>query len=290
MIRFLAKVMIQRLLGALPGGHAVYGLLQRHGTRSIAPNPEAIANKEMLGRQLIGWLAEAGADPATLGPHLDIGAGWLPVVPLVLHRHGITPQTWVDVAPVMRWPAVAAVARQLGFDAGDPDLDGWLARHHCRYLAPALPPYPLPEGGFGLVTCLQVMQHPAPDEVAALYRDIARLLRPGGFCVVTITLDDQYALMDPSLSRFNFLRYDEATWRRWFANPFTPFNRLGAADHRAALSELPFDIVAWKTAGGGPDELAQLDRIVPAACFAHRPRADLALTGLRFVLRRREGP
>ncbi|MFM9597909.1 hypothetical protein ACKI1O_52515, partial [Streptomyces scabiei] len=74
-----------------------------------------------------------------------------------------------------------------------------------------------------------------------------------------------------------------------FTNPFTPLNRLGAADHRAALAGLPFDIVAWETEGGGPDDLAELDRIVPAACFAHRPRADLALTGLRFVLRRREG-
>lgn len=290
MMRFLAKAAIQRLLGILPGGPAVYGLLQRYGTRSTAPDAQTIADKQLLARRLVGWLADAGADPGALGPYLDIGAGWLPIVPLVLHQHGVTPQTWVDVAPVLRWPAVSAVARHLGFDAAGGDLRGWLDRHRFTYLAPALPPYPVPDGGYGLVTCLQVLQYPKPGEVAGVYREIARLLRPGGYCIVTIRLDDQYALSDPGLSRFNFLRYDEATWARWFTNPFTPLNRLGAADHRAALEGLPFDIVAWKTDGGGADELAQLDRIRPAACFAHRPRADLALTGVRFILRRREAP
>lgn len=290
MIRFLAKAATQRLLGAMPGGPAVYGLLQRHATRSTAPDAQTIADKHLLARQLVGWLTDAGVDPAALGPYLDIGAGWLPVVPLVLHRHGVAPQTWVDVAPVLRWPAVAAVARDLGLAADDRDLGRWLARHRFTYLAPALPPYPLADGSCGLVTCLQVLQYPKPHQVRALHEDVARLLRPGGIYIVTIRLDDQYALSDPALSRFNFLRYDKATWSRWFDNPFTPLNRLGAADHRALLDGLPFEVVAWHAAGGGPDELAELDRIRPAACFAHRPRSDLSLTGLRFVLRRRPLP
>ncbi len=290
MMRFLAKAAIQKLLGSLPGGAAAYGLLQRYGTRSTAPEPQTIADKHRLARHLVGWLTEAGAVPAELGPYLDIGAGWLPIVPLVLHQHGVTPQDWVDMAPVLRWPAVAAVARHLGLTADDGDLDRWLARHGFTYLAPALPPYPLTDGAYGLVTCLQVLQYPKPDAVRAMHRDVARLLRPGGFYVVTVRLDDQYALSDPGLSRFNFLRYDEASWARWFTNPFTPLNRLGAADHRALLDGLPFEIVHWQTFGGGPAELAQLDRITPAACFAHRTRADLATTGLRFLLRRRAGP
>lgn len=290
MMRFLAKAAIQRLLGAVPGGPAAYGLAQRYGTRSTAPDAQTIADKHRLALKLVDWLAEAGAVPADLGPYLEIGAGWLPVVPLVLHQHGVAPQTWVDVAPVLRWPAVAAVARHLGLAADDGDLSRWLARHGFAYRAPALPPYPEVRGGYGLVTCLQVLQYPKPHEVRQVHRDVARLLRPGGHYVATIRLDDQYALSDPALSRFNFLRYDAATWGRWFTNPFTPLNRLGAADHRALLDGLPFEIVAWHTVGGGPAELAELDRIAPAACFAHRPRADLALTGLRFILRRQPGP
>lgn len=286
MMRFLAKTALQRLFATVPGGRAAYGLLQRHATRSTAPVAESIDDKHRLALDLIGWLAEAGAAPADLGPGLDIGAGWLPVVPIVLRRHGLAPQTLIDIAPVLRWPTVVAVARHLGSPAEDPDLDRWLARHDFTYLAPALPPYPLAGGSYGLVTCLQVLQYPKAHEVRAMHEEVARLLRPGGYYIATIRLDDQYALSDPTLSRFNFLRYDEARWTCWFANPFTPLNRLGAADHRALLDGLPFEIVAWCTRGGGPAELAELDRIRPAACFAHRPRADLALTGLRFILRR----
>jgi SAM-dependent methyltransferase len=289
MIRFVAKVATQRVLGAVPGGRRVYGAMQRHLTRSVVPTRETLADKVAVAERLTGVVTDAGAALTTLGPYLDIGCGWLPVVPLHLRRQGLGPQTWVDIAPVLDRAGLLAVERYLGLTSAGASIDDSLSRHDVTYLAPAVPPYTLASGGFGLITCLQVMQYPTPAQLRAIHAEAARLLRPGGLYVASLRLDDQYAHGDPALSRFNFLRYDDAVWRRWFLNPFTPLNRLRARDHEALLADLPFERVQWTIRGGAAAELAELDRIRPADCFAGYSRNELAQTELRFVLRRRDG-
>lgn len=298
MIRFLVKVAAQRAVGALPHGPRLYDWMQRRVTRSIVATPENVRHKRAVALAMAALIETRGGIPiAEAGPHLDIGAGWLPVIPLVFRQLGLGEQVLVDIIRGLRPDAVFAAARLLdaergGLPALNPpeagsDLEGWLSGLGIAYRVPARPPYPLDDGTFRLISCTQVFQHPPAPAIRAIHAEAARLLAPGGLYVATIRLDDQYARSDPSLPRFHFLRYGRAAWERWFANPMASFNRLRASDHARLFEGLPFDRLVWEEEGGGPAELAELARSRPHPEFAGYRPEDMARTGLTFLMRRR---
>lgn len=298
MIRFLAKVGVQRILGAVPGGMGIYGVLQRHLTKSTGPDRDSVLGKAAEAEDYIRRIEALGLPVGSCRLHVDIGAGWLPTIPLILYGRGVERQILFDLDPLMRLEAAmgAAAILEEAADAtfpnpaSDADLDGWLGRMGIRYTAPAIPPYDLPSGCADLVTCSAVLMHPDIPGCKAIYAEAARLLRPGGVFIATIRHDDQYADADPALSRYNFLRYGQKTWSRWFYNRFTPFNRLRPADHHALLADLPLDVVTWTIEGGGAADLAELGRITVHPDFAKYPVEELTARHLTMVLQRREGP
>ncbi len=295
MIRFLAKIAVQRLIKAVPGGPALYEWNRRRSV--LAGIEEIVAQKRAVAERYVEILrAAGGVDVAGLGPHLDFGGGWLPVIPLTFRRYGTARQSIVDIARLMRPEAAAAAAVVLDrLDPTLPPLAPWagepekecLSRLGIDYDAPLRPPLPFADGSFGLVSGTQTLQYPPPDDIRIIHREAARLLRPGGFYLFSIELTDLYHHFDPALPRFNFLRYSAAAWRRWFDNPYTPLNRLRAVEHLALLAEAPFDILFQETAGGGPEDLAELRRAPPHPEFARLPDVELARTELTVLARRR---
>ena len=297
MIRFLAKVAVQRLMGVIPFGRALY---QRQQTRAVLAASDLMPNVDSKHGVALHHLElmrdAAGVRASDVAAHLEIGTGWLPVIPLTFRRHGMGHQVLTDITRLLCHDKVAEIARRLAMIDGDavrPDAGlaaaggvDPLAAEDMVYHAPAHAPFPVASGAFDLVTCTQVLIYPPPPVVRAIHEEAARCLRPGGLYLATIRLDDLYALSDPKLSRFNFLRYSSATWARWFDNPFTPLNRLRPSDHARLLEGLPFERLAWRVQGGGPKELEQLARIRPHAAFAHLPVSELAATNLTFLLRR----
>ncbi|MFV3130371.1 class I SAM-dependent methyltransferase [Niveispirillum sp. KHB5.9] len=295
MIRFLAKVAVQHLLGAIPFGPGLYQRLQTRAvlrTSDILPN---VDSKHAVALNHLSLLRNVGGVAASdVKAHLEIGAGWMPVLPLTFRRHGMGHQVLTDITRLLCHDRVPEIARRLAAidtQALNPDVGmrggaDPLADEDMVYHAPVQVPYAVPSGAFDLVTCIQVLIYPPPPAVRAIHEEAARCLRPGGLYLATIRLDDLYALADPKLSRFNFLRYSSATWNRWFDNRFTPLNRLRPGDHARLLDGLPFERLAWRISGGGPRELEQLARIRLHAEFAHLPPSELAATNLTFLLRR----
>lgn len=280
MMCFLAKVAVQRLMAALPGGEALYARLQDAAGSSL-PDDGTLAAKSDLAHAYAAMITAHGIEIGRAGPHLDVGAGWHPVIPLLLRDMGVAEHVLVDIRPLLREGDVAAVARRLGLS-----VPAGLEALGMRYVAPARPPYPVADGSMGLVTCSRVLSYPPPSVVRAVHEEAARVLRPGGLYAAATELVDYYALGDPSLPRFNFLRYSQATWRRFYDNPFTPMNRLRAADHRALFDGLPFEILEWRLDGGTPEDIAELKRSRPHPEWRRLPERELAYTGLTWLLRR----
>lgn len=296
MMRFMAKVAIQRLIGVIPGGPALYERARRRRIFNDL-DAEVVVKRAVAERYASVLRTVGGVELGALSSHLEMGSGWLPVLPLTFRQHGVTRQVLTDVAPLMRLEDAAAAAAALDRAApvGAPPLaptpgeaaDRWLERLGIRYHAPQQPPMPFPDASFDLVTITQALQYPDPDGIRAIHQEAARLLRPGGWFIFSVELTDLYHHFDPALPRFHFLRYSDATWRRWFDNPYTPLNRLRATQHRELLAEAPFDVLLWETAGGGPDDIAELRRAPPHAAFSHIPEAELARTDLIALARRR---
>jgi hypothetical protein len=101
-----------------------------------------------------------------------------------------------------------------------------------------------------------------------------------------IDYQDHYAYFDPSISPYNFLRFDERAWRRY--NPSLHFqSRLRHHEYLELFGEAGLDVVAAQTTVGTPDDEDLVRELSPAAPFRAVPLADLAVRGSRVVLRKR---
>ena len=178
--------------------------------------------------------------------------------------------------------AAATNLRSLGVDLPDataePDLDRYLAGLGITYVAPGdARATGLDDASIDAATSTSVLEHSPPDDIAAILRELRRVLVPGGLCSFAVDYHDHFAGADADIDGLHFLRYSDREWARW--NSDLQFqNRLRHLDHRALFEEAGFEIVA---------EEAVEDPALPAdppldARFAGRP--DLAVGDGWFVL------
>src|SRR5207253_3087992 len=75
-----------------------------------------------------------------------------------------------------------------------------------------------------------VCEHVPEDDLAEIFRECHRLLRPAGAFSCRIDLQDHYSYFDRGLSRYNFLRFSDGAWRL-VNSPLHFQNRLRAVDY-----------------------------------------------------------
>jgi hypothetical protein len=298
-IRFLAKIAGQKMIGSLPGGLGLYSGLQQHFTGSTDPSMIRVRQKVDVGLAYMRQLEALDAQGVIArGTHLDIGAGWHFTIPLLFWQLGCERQYLVDVRDYARVPVVASVARLLNAcetsgigrrdlpEPGSLSLYEYLTLLGITYLAPVPGRFPLPDGSITFATSTQVLLHPPRGVVRRILSEAARLLEPGGLFAATIHLYDLYADFDRRLSRFNYLRYRTPTWERAFNGSLIAYNRLRASDYRRLFEDLPFATEVWEVSRPTDDDLRDLGRIPVSSDFAGYDIEDLASTHLSFVMRR----
>lgn len=226
----------------------------------------------------------------------ELGAGWDLLGPLVYQRLGVTCQHVVDIRPNAVVDQVNRVARRLEESehrlrllakrplAPGPgaiaQLDD-LRRFGLRYEAPAdASNTGLPGASVDAVTAYSVLQHVPRPALLPLFREVARILGPGGLFLAYIDLEDQYADADDAISVYNFLRFSDRAWRA-FNSGLQYMNRLRARDYRDALAAAGFEIAYEETAAG--DERALLQLPVARRFSEEYSHEELLPTSIRLV-------
>src|SRR3954469_14184419 len=103
-----AKITVFKLLSAIPGGRAMYRLLQQRVTKSLVPTRARVGQKLDAGIAYVLALERLGeAERILKGSHLDFGTGWHPTIPLLFYALGIDRQYLFDVAPLLDQSMVA---------------------------------------------------------------------------------------------------------------------------------------------------------------------------------------
>jgi SAM-dependent methyltransferase len=286
-MRWVAKAALQRGLGLLPQAEQANYLFQRHVARSLPAGESVFRRKFARAEQHVAAYEEHGSGPP-LGEAVfyEFGVGWDLAIPLSYAKLGVGRQLLVDIRSSARVELVNDSLSRLELEPLQ-SLAELEARFGIEYLAPRdARATGLPAESVDFVSSTDVCEHVPEADLAAIFRECFRLLRPGGAFSCRIDLQDHYSYFDHSISRYNFLRFSEGTWRL-VNSPIHFQNRLRSPDYLRLVRDAGFELVVERPSG--PDErgLEELESLPLAERFrnGYTPQ-ELGVTVLSFVARR----
>lgn len=280
-------------------GMAIRGLMPfqpalRRLKRTLRPYQDDPANSAWCivnGLDQIAALRRAGVTLAGTTV-LEFGSGWLPLIPMLFHLAGAGRLILTDVERLMDARTIARAHAHLAgridaiaaaLEAPREALLARLGRFAPDYRAP-WDPAAEPAASVDLVISRATFEHVPAEALRAFLAEFRRILRPGGATCHLIDNSDHWEHTDKSLSRVEFLRYEEndRLWRLAQLNTQGFQNRLRHSDYQALLAEAGFRVVL---AEGVPDPkcLEDLRRLPLAGRFRGRPAEDLAILTSLFV-------
>jgi SAM-dependent methyltransferase len=285
-MRWMAKAAVQRGLGFLPQGERLNYLFQRHVAHSLPAGESVFRRKLARAEQHLGAYEEHGpGTPPGEATFYEFGVGWDLAIPLSYAKLGVGRQLLVDIRPSARVELVNDTLSALELDPVR-SLKELEERFGIEYLAPRdARATGLPDGSVDFVSSTDVCEHVPEDDLARIFRECHRLLRPGGAFSCRIDLQDHYSYFDRSLSPYNFLRYSDRAWRA-VNSPLHFQNRLRSPDYLRLVREAGFDVVVERPSGPSEEGLEQLRRLPLAPRFrnGYTPE-ELGVTVLSFVAR-----
>lgn len=137
----------------------------------------------------------------------------------------------------------------------------------------------LADGAFDAVFSFHALEH--VEKIERLVDQMFAALRPGGYSIHQIGIDDHLTHYDPAESPKNYIRYSETTWKLLFENTIQYHNRMQPTEFRAMFRARGFEEVEVIP---GLVPAAQVP--APSARFRAFPEEDLRCTVLTIVHRK----
>jgi SAM-dependent methyltransferase len=302
-MRWLAKAALQRGLGLVPQGERLNYVFQRHVLRSLPAGESVFRRKFARALQHLRAYEEHGSGtPEAEACFYEFGAGWDLAIPLSYTALGVGRQVLVDIRLSVRvelvndslsafgrlWDELEAEAgrelRPLGGPIGSPEeLE---ERFGITYLAPRdARATGLPAESVDFISSTDTCEHIPEADLARIFGECRRLLRPGGAFSCRIDLQDHYSYFDRSLSRYHFLRYSDRSWAL-VNSPLHHQNRLRSPDYLRLVRDAGLELVAERPSGPSDEGLEELRSLALAPRFRGYTHAELGVTILSFVARR----
>lgn len=264
-MRWEMKAAIQAALSRIPFGSSIHRKLQDlAGTTAFDANVEYWRRARFLLELKSRGLAIEGKT------FLEIGTGWYPMLPMLLHAlraHRIVTvdlHRWLTRASVAETTqAVAQMAESLPRHFG-------ASAHYCRnemrrihdlcvdsstsieealreasieYRAPADAACTgLPDGEIDYVMSTNVLEHVRPDAIVSIMAESKRILKPGGYIVHHIDPGDHFAY-DQRITTANFLQFSPRAWYYIGGSGLAYHNRLRCIDFLRLIEDAGFHVV-----------------------------------------------
>src|ERR1051325_744894 len=111
-MNWILKVAAFKALSSLPGGQLVHRTAQRKLTRSVIPPEKMVVQKLEVGLTSLDFLQRRfGGDTFRGGTLVDIGAGWMPTIPLLFYSTGTDRHVLCDLRRNLTMGAVSETVR-----------------------------------------------------------------------------------------------------------------------------------------------------------------------------------
>jgi len=133
---------------------------------------------------------------------------------------------------------------------------------------------------FQFVVSGGVLEHVSRDAVPLLLRETARILKPGGWALHSIDIEDHLSHYDGTVSKKLYLAHSELSWRLLFENKIQYINRLQRSEWLDVFKAASF---ALKDEDSWNVDISSL-RLSPR--YASMDRRDLECGVLRVLLKK----
>lgn len=140
----------------------------------------------------------------------------------------------------------------------------------------------LPDASYDCAFSFHVLEHVPRDGAEPLVQTMHRLLKPGGYCIHQIGIDDHLTHYDAKESPKSYLRYSEGMWRHLFENELQYTNLLQMSDWLAMFERNGFEFCRKQPVFCDITGLSVHPR------FKHYSEDDLRCTILTLVHRKPE--
>ena len=219
-------------------------------------------------------------------------------MPIAFAALGARNQTLIDLHPNARVGLVnntlrriTPLLRDLDVEAQDFDsspingIEDLHQRFGITYVAPAdARATSLAAGAIDVITSTYTLEHIPADDIEAILDEATRILRDGGLFSAMIDLQDHYSWFDPSIGKYNFLRFSDRAWA--LINSSVHYqNRLRQSDYSAMLERTDLEQVYRHLDRPTAEDLASLASAPWRRAFADVTRS-IAIRETFVVLRR----
>ncbi|AMA59281.1 class I SAM-dependent methyltransferase [Bradyrhizobium sp. CCGE-LA001] len=282
-----AKARAFTVLSAIPFGEGLHYALQRYVTRRL-PRPEKqIRSIHTFAQQLLRTYSEYGIRPLQASTFFEFGAGRDLIIPLAFSAHGVKRFITVDIERLSKLDLIrsnaAIISKASGTDrpriASWDDLDRFW---NIEYRAPAdARATGLPANSIDCAVSVETLEHIPKADIAAILKELRRILRPDGVALMQIDYGDHFKGFDPAISSFNFLTYSDEEWYP-FQSRFQYVNRLRHSEYLQLFKDAGFEILSDRPDCRSP-EPAIMARLAPQ--FRQFSERDLFTLGSLIVAR-----
>ncbi len=189
---------------------------------------------------------------------LEIGSGWFPTIPILMSLEGARKVFMTDLTPHMddvTFKATLDFLRSEPSWAGRTKAVNKLADLPITYLAP-MKPDDVPNGSLDYVVSRTVLEHIPPDDLVGLFSTLLPKMKPDGLMLHVVDNSDHMEHRDKSLSRLNFLIWEDKQHQqvnRWMRGGE---NRLRHHEYAALFARAGFKIIYEHGQVHGPTERA----------------------------------
>lgn len=285
--RWMAKAMVQKAVSAT-GTVPLYHWAQKRAGRLKNFHPKGrIEYAQMIG-------ADIGLERVQGATVVEIGTGWVPIIPMGLFLLGarrilsydLTRHLLPDVTmqSVRQLPGCVPPSAKLEALLAAPDFAALARIMGLEYNAPAdVTASDIPPGSVDVVYSNLVFEHVTPQALTAILEHSRRILKPTGVAWHHVDYSDHYAHTFKDLSLIHFLRYSDRAWN-WLGQSSLHYqNRLRRSDYVRAFEAAGFKVGSVQDVHGVSEAEALA---APLARPCDLP--DLTCTSSRFVLHARE--
>lgn len=136
------------------------------------------------------------------------------------------------------------------------------------------------DGELDVIFSSDVLEHIPASAIPQMCREHFRMLKPGGVSSHQVVPSDHLTIYDDQVNSKNYLRYDDAVWRLFFANDVQYVNRIQMSEWAHLLEEAGFEVECRPTACVDVSSLRIANR------FKQLPPSDLGVTVFHVMARK----